>query len=254
MFLGFSRHTDDKMENETARLPKSRVPPKSKFNDEEATAILRLIVEQEKILNDATVSPVLNITADKLKKLPPLPLNRESVDDDDELEISGNSSSHGNRHQENSCLDALLCKPTLTRAREQKEIAVCDNTKTLGKAKIPHIYSTPRIVRRRGKERPRESYGRASRNERPQTYRQDSLDKLDTSRPGNPGGFHTGDDMKFRALGSPERSDVLQLSDELLDRPICPVPPRTTTPPSYINWCTDNNNRAPKTRRAILLA
>ena len=126
------------MENTTENL--RRFPPRSKFNDEESTGVLRLIVEQERLLKNP-VNPVLNITSDKLKRLPPL-----------------SEALHDSR---NAQLENPAFEPKrIHRRPKSNEDRATFLKGALGKPKIPEIYSTPKIARPRQRERPRASYGR----------------------------------------------------------------------------------------------
>lgn len=149
------------MENSTDNC--RRIPPRSKFNDEESTAVLRLIVEQERLLKNPA-NPVLNISSDKLKRLPPLNGKMH-----DSLSDSGSDSSFGfephrtQRKHRSVEGDVVLSKPTLLKGKEFRGI---EELASLGKPKVPNIYSTPKIARPRDRERPRASYGRNSQNRR----------------------------------------------------------------------------------------
>jgi len=57
--------------------------------------------------------------------------------------------------------DVVLSRPTLLKGKEFRGI---EELATLGKPKVPDIYSTPKIARPRDRERPRASYGRNSQN------------------------------------------------------------------------------------------
>lgn len=134
-----------------------KFPPRSKFNDEEATAVLRLIIEQEKLLKNANVSPLLNVSSNRLQRLPPLNAKRSESLDENELENVRTRKSSG--HDEPGS-ELFFNKPTLL---TKKDLHTSDNTGTLpGKpAKIPDIYSSPKIARHRDRsDRPKGSYGR----------------------------------------------------------------------------------------------
>lgn len=147
------------MENSTDNC--RRIPPRSKFNDEESTAVLRLIVEQERLLKKPA-NPVLNISSEKLKRLPPLNGKIQ-----DSLGDSGSDSSFGFETQRTQRKhrsvegDVVLSRPTLLKGKEFRGI---EELASLGKPKVPDIYSTPKIARPRDRERPRASYGRNSQN------------------------------------------------------------------------------------------
>lgn len=147
------------MENSTDNC--RRIPPRSKFNDEESTAVLRLIVEQERLLKKPA-NPVLNISNEKLKRLPPLNGKMQ-----DSLGDSGSDSSFGFETQRTQRKhrsvegDVVLSRPTLLKGKEFRGI---EEIASLGKPKVPDIYSTPKIARPRDRERPRASYGRNSQN------------------------------------------------------------------------------------------
>ena len=166
-----------------------RFPPRSKFNDEESTAVLRLIVEQERLLKNPE-NPVLNITSDKLKKLPPL---SGKMLDHASLDVS-TFESHRTQRRPKTDEDIVLSRPTLLKAKELRGI---EETALLGKPKIPEIYSTPKIARPRERERPRASYGRNTqvrsksseslpRPKSVEVYHSYSADEFVLDRPSNP--------------------------------------------------------------------
>lgn len=236
MHVGCNRYEEEDMENEAGHFPNGRGPPKSKFNDEEATAVLRLIVEQERILKNATASPVLNITADKPKRLPPLGTSlRESFEGDSESEPSTKYRNQ-TQHQGDSLQDAVLRKPTLIRGKEPREMKE-NHAVSLGKPKVPEIFSTPKIARPRDKERPRGSYGRVPHSKPNNPLEDRAFSSLDShvERPSNPIPFEMKDNMKpiSNTRTSQRTSDFL--NDELMDRPICPQPPRANSPLPYMN-------------------
>lgn len=134
------------MENTTDNY--HRIPPRSKFNDEESTAVLRLIIEQEKLLK-TPANPVLNIKSDKLKRLPPL--NGKMQDSLDQFD------PHRSQRKHRPGDDIVLSRPTLLKGRECRAL---EGPTSLGQPKVPDIYSTPKIARPRDRERPRASYGR----------------------------------------------------------------------------------------------
>lgn len=134
------------MENTADNL--RRFPPRSKFNDEESTGVLRLMVEQERLLKKP-INPVLNITSDKLKRLPPLGETSHDMRNT-ALDNASFESQRINRRPD-SKEDIVLSRPTLLKG-------------ALGRPKIPEIYSTPKMARPRERERPRASYGRHTEN------------------------------------------------------------------------------------------
>lgn len=134
------------MENTAENL--RRFPPRSKFNDEESTGVLRLMVEQERLLKNP-INPVLNITSDKRKRLPPLSETSHDMRNA-ALDNSAFESQRINRRP-NSNEHIVLSRPTLLKG-------------ALGRPKIPEIYSTPKMARPRERERPRASYGRHTEN------------------------------------------------------------------------------------------
>ena len=65
---------------EKSSLPK--LPPKSRFNDEESTAVLRLLLKQERFLKDKD-NPALTLTPGKTsKQLPPVSRDHEGTNDE----------------------------------------------------------------------------------------------------------------------------------------------------------------------------
>lgn len=164
-----------------------RFPPRSKFNDEESTAVLRLIVEQERLLKNS-VNPVLNITSDKLKRLPPLGRKSENHA---QLDCSAFEPQRTQRRPK-SDEDIVLSRPTLLKG---KDLRGTEEPAALGRPKIPEIYSTPKIARPRERERPRASYGRntqiRSNSTEPHAraisdHRSFVSDELPLNRPSNP--------------------------------------------------------------------
>lgn len=141
------------MENTTDNY--RRIPPRSKFNDEESTAVLRLIIEQERLLK-TPANPVLNISSEKLKRLPPLDGKMQ-----DSLDCTGFEPHRNQRKHRPPEDDIVLSRPTLLKG---KELRGFEEPASLGKPKVPDIYSTPKIARPRDRERPRASYGRISQN------------------------------------------------------------------------------------------
>lgn len=173
------------MENTTENC--RRFPPRSKFNDEESTAVLRLIVEQERLLKNPT-NPVLNISSNKLKRLPPL-----SGKMHDHLDCS-TFEPHRTQRRPKSDEDIVLSRPTLLKGKELRGI---EELASLGRPKIPEIYSTPKIARPRERERPRASYGRntqvrsnstepLARAKSVEEHHNFSADEFALDRPSNP--------------------------------------------------------------------
>ena len=190
------------MENSTDNC--RRIPPRSKFNDEESTAVLRLIVEQERLLKKPA-NPVLNISSDKLKRLPPLNGKMQ-----DSLSDSASDSSFGFETQRTQRKhrtvegDVVLSRPTLLKGKECRGI---EELASFGKPKVPDIYSTPKIARPRDRERPRASYGRNSHNRSNGTlaiprdksteeYRSFSATDIALDRPSNPTPLEHEDDSR----------------------------------------------------------
>lgn len=124
-----------------------KLPPKSRFNDEESTAVLRLLLKQEKLLSDKNDNPALTITpAHKaFKHLPPVLQDHEEFNGergmirDDILPVAS--------HQGGSillpCLDAVPFRG-----------AVIDYESGTPEG----IFRSAKLAR--AKERPKESYGR----------------------------------------------------------------------------------------------
>lgn len=139
------------MENSTKDCHQRHLPPRSKFNDEESTAVLRLIVEQERLLKNANVSPVLNISAEKLKRLPPL-----NAADKNGLANTGYNSNYSENRKTSSSDDIFINKPTLMKVKDKKGLCNSAEFASLtGKTKVPEIFHTPKLVRPRERERPR---------------------------------------------------------------------------------------------------
>ena len=153
------------MENSTKDCHQRHLPPRSKFNDEESTAVLRLIVEQERLLKNANVSPILNISSEKLKRLPPL-----NSADKNGLATTGHNNNNENRKL-SSRDDIFINKPTLMKVKDKK--GLCNSAEfasMTGKTKVPEIFHTPKLVRPRERERPRgarRSLSRSSSNPLP---------------------------------------------------------------------------------------
>ena len=133
---------------------------------------------------------MLNITSDKLKRLPPLGKKLESHA---QLDYSAFEPQRTQRRPK-SDEDIVLSRPTLLKG---KDLRGTEEPAALGRPKIPEIYSTPKIARPRERERPRASYGRNTQ------IRSNSTE---------PHALATSDHQSF-------------LSDELpLNRPSNPVP------------------------------
>lgn len=183
------------MENTTENY--RRIPPRSKFNDEESTAVLRLIIEQERLLKNPA-NPVLNINSDKLKRLPPLNGKMQDSFSDSGSDSGSGFEPHRNHRKHRSAEDdVVLSRPTLLKG---KELRGFEEPASLGKPKVPEIYSTPKIARPRDRERPRASYGRNSQNRSNSTvtpprakstkdYNSFSSTEVDLDRPSNPTPF-----------------------------------------------------------------
>ena len=172
------------MENSTKDCHQRHLPPRSKFNDEESTAVLRLIVEQERLLKNTKVSPVLNISARKLKRLPPL-------NSGDKIGLAPNEKNNN----DNSNNNFFIKKPTLLKAKDKK--VLCNSVELgnlAGRSKVPEIFHTPKLVRPRDRVRPggaRRSLSRSSSypfSERPNTSESGFSDMSDPTpdRPCNP--------------------------------------------------------------------
>lgn len=220
--------TGRNMENTTENC--RRFPPRSKFNDEESTAVLRLIVEQERLLKNP-VNPVLNITSDKLKRLPPLSGKAHEHASMD----SSAFEPHLTQRRPKSDEDIILSRPTLLKGKETRGTG---ETASLGRPKIPQIYSTPKIARPRERERPRASYGRSNqirsnstepiaRTKSIEDYHSHSADEFVLDRPSNPTPLEHADDLMNQGNASRTinnhsfgyESDEDQLSVDLDEAP-----------------------------------
>ena len=201
------------MENTTENY--RRIPPRSKFNDEESTAVLRLIIEQERLLKNPA-NPVLNITNDKLKRLPPLiGKMQDSFSDSSSDSGSGFEPPHRNQRKHRPSDDeVVLSRPTLLKG---KELRGFEEPASLGKPKVPDIYSTPKIARPRDRERPRASYGRNSQNRSNSTvtlpraksiedYNSSCTTEVDLDRPSNPTPYLHVDDLRNHEENTPRTS------------------------------------------------
>lgn len=189
------------MENTTDNY--RRIPPRSKFNDEESTAVLRLIIEQERLLKNPA-NPVLNISSDKLKRLPPLNGKMQDSFSDSGSDSGTGFESHRNQRKHRSAeSDVVLSRPTLLKG---KELRGFEEPTTLGKPKVPDIYHTPKIARPR--ERPRASYGRNSqscsystatipRANSAEDCNSFSTPEVDLDRPTNPTPLEHVDDLRI---------------------------------------------------------
>lgn len=181
------------MENTTDNY--RRIPPRSKFNDEESTAVLRLIIEQERLLK-TPANPVLNINSDKLKRLPPL--NGKMQDSLDQFD------PHRSQRKHRPGDDIVLSRPTLLKGKECRAL---EEPASLGKPKVPEIYSTPKIARPRDRERPRASYGRLA--------------------PSRSSSTETNTRIRSRSMeeATEECNDLtFSATDEILERPTNPTP------------------------------
>jgi hypothetical protein len=214
-----------------------RFPPRSKFNDEEATAVLRLIIEQEKLLKNASASPLLNITANRLQRLPPLNAKRSESLDENELENVRTRKSSGNR---DSGSEMFLNKPTLLKGKDSRSLS--DNGTLPGKPRrVPDIYSTPKIAKHRERERPKGSYGRNNvlrkeRNNELAPLENHSIEQqkeTEIERPSNPLIGEVTVNQENNTFSS-NSIDTGYISDQEFQRPTCPAPTRCS-PPSYIN-------------------
>lgn len=206
------------MDNRTENC--RRFPPRSKFNDEESTAVLRLIVEQERLLKKP-INPVLNINSDKLKRLPPL---GGKMLDHASLDVTA-LESHRTQRRPRLDEDIVLSRPTLLKG---KELRGTEEPASMGRPKVPEIYSTPKIVRPRERERPRASYGRSTQArshsweslarakslEENQSY---SADEFVLERPSNPTPLLQADNLLSQGNVSrpaPDNPNIGNDSDE----------------------------------------
>lgn len=178
------------MENTTDNY--RRIPPRSKFNDEESTAVLRLIIEQERLLK-TPANPVLNINSDKLKRLPPL--NGKMLDSLDQFD------PHRSQRKHRPGDDIVLSRPTLLKGKECR--ALEEPASLGGKPKVPDIYSTPKIARPRDRERPRASYGRVA--------------------PNRSGSTETNPRIRSRSTGECNEL-IFSATEDALERPTNPTP------------------------------
>lgn len=220
------------MDNRTKNC--RRFPPRSKFNDEESTAVLRLIVEQERLLKKP-INPVLNINSDKLKRLPPLGGKMH------EHASLGVTSLESHRAQRRPRLDEdiVLSRPTLLKG---KELRATEESASMGRPKVPEIYSTPKIARPRERERPRASYGRSTQAcshsweslagakslEENQSY---SADEFVLERPSNPTPLLQADDLSSQGNVSRPEQDNPNIGNESNED----VTKTREQHPSYIN-------------------
>ncbi|XP_032219605.1 uncharacterized protein LOC116602319 [Nematostella vectensis] len=209
-----------------------RIPPRSKFNDEEATGVLRLIVEQEKLLKNATASPVLyaSISPKRQKKLPPINLRSESLDEND---------FQNNRSRKSPSLDEpdILNKPTLFKGKDFRKSSDQHGSLPGIPSKVPDIYCSPKMARHR--ERPRGSYGRSHENLHADCNRKSkSLESCadlknannNDQRPSNP---MFKEDLQNDSNTYYASSDEMSGGEEV--GAIAPEPPKRTTTPTYIN-------------------
>lgn len=209
-----------------------KFPPRSKFNDEESTAVLRLIIEQEKLLKNANTSPLLNISANRLQRLPPLNAIRSESLDENELENVRTRKSSGHREPGSE----IFLKPTLLKGKDSRSLS--DNGSLPGKPRrVPDIYSTPKIAKPyRDRERPKGSYGRNNAlrkdhsNEHPSFENHSVERQRETAIQRSSIECHNGaTDNTFSPIDNGYISD-----HESYERPNCPAPTRYS-PPSYIN-------------------
>ncbi|XP_031564186.1 uncharacterized protein LOC116299638 [Actinia tenebrosa] len=213
-----------------------KFPPRSKFNDEEATAVLRLIIEQEKLLKNANTRPLLNISANRLQRLPPLNAKRSESLDENELENVRTRKPSGHREPGSE----IFLKPTLLKGKDSRSLS--DNVSLPGKPRrVPDIYSTPKIVKpHRDRERPKGSYGRNNalrkdiNNELTPLENHSDERQLETEvQRSESNGCHKDatetEDNTFSPIHNGYISD-----HGLYERPNCPAPAQYS-PPSYIN-------------------
>ena len=71
--LFYSFPISERMYNQKQGFSPPKLPPKSRFNDQESTAVLRLLVKQEKLLKNKDENPALKPTPEKcVRTLPPV--------------------------------------------------------------------------------------------------------------------------------------------------------------------------------------
>ena len=109
-----------------------KLPPKSRFNDEESTAVLRLLAKQKKLLTNKDENPALRLTPEKsVRNLPPVT--------PEPVEATENMGTHSKLSYYNH-LPASI------------------SSENVRPASAGGIYRSPKLAR--AKERPKGSYGR----------------------------------------------------------------------------------------------
>ena len=122
-----------------------KLPPKSRFNDEESTAVLRLLVKQKKLLKNMDENPALRLTPEKsVRHLPPV-----TPELGEETRAKENSGTHV--HNELS---------------HYNHLPACISGENSRPVSAGGIYRSPKLAR--AKERPKVSYGRRSQQQQEQ--------------------------------------------------------------------------------------
>lgn len=120
----------DNNEKRSHCVPKP--PPKSRFNDDESSAVFRLLLKQEKILKDRENNPALKLTPEKsIRCLPPVANGMESNQEENKINGKGENDVILSSKQQS----LLLARP----------------------ASIGGIFRSPKLAR--VKDRPKGSYG-----------------------------------------------------------------------------------------------
>ena len=130
----------DEDDNEQSHSP-PKLPPKSRFNDQESTAVLRLLVKQEKLLKNKDENPALRQTPEKsTRHLPPVTPDTGEVGGPKEM---------------------IRTKEDLSYSRHLPEYTSGERPESAG-----GIYQSPKLAR--AKERPKGSYGRRQKQQQQQ--------------------------------------------------------------------------------------
>lgn len=132
-------------ENPCRRNSLPKLPPKSRFNDEESTAVLRLLLKQQKLLNNKDDNPALKIVPGKSsKRLPPVCQHQGGTYNEDKM--FGDDQPTMDSHQ-NKCRNTLSSFNVLPLPGSAASMGTSEG-----------IFRSPKLAR--PKERPKGSYGR----------------------------------------------------------------------------------------------
>jgi hypothetical protein len=141
----------DDVNNNDQRHSPPKLPPKSRFNDEESTAVLRLLIKQEKLLKNKDENPALRLTPEKSgRHLPAVMADQRE----------------GQRRKE-----MMTTQEDLT---YYKQLPVCTSSER--SAFAGGIYQSPKLAR--AKDRPKGSYGRRQQQQEQQKQQQQKPESI----------------------------------------------------------------------------